>query len=80
VARTVPAARSYLVVGGIIYLMLFLCGLVASQETAANFPPINAADGILHLLPGIGMIGLSAAPAAPVPVGSRQRARPSANS
>jgi Domain of unknown function (DUF4383) len=54
-------ARNYLVVGGAIYLVLFVYGLVVGQESAANFVPVNTADDILHLILGIGMIGLGVA-------------------
>jgi len=57
-ARTISGARNYLVVGGIIYLVLFLYGLLVGQESAANFVPVNLADDILHLLLGVGMLGL----------------------
>ena len=60
-ARTINAARNYLVVGGIIYLLLFVYGLVVGQNSVANFVPLNGADDILHLLLGIGMIGLGLA-------------------
>ena len=55
-ARSVSGARTYLVFGGIIYLVLFLYGLLVGQDSAANFVPLNTADDILHLLLGIGMI------------------------
>lgn len=57
-ARTFSGARQYLVVGGIIYLVLFLYGLIVGQNSAANFVPVNPADDVLHLLLGLGMIGL----------------------
>jgi len=60
-ARTISGARNYLVVGGIIYLVLFVYGLVVSQESAANFVPVNTADDVLHLVLGLGMIGLGVA-------------------
>ena len=60
-ARTISGARNYLVVGGIIYLVLFLYGLLVGQNSAANFVPLNGADDILHLLLGLGMIGLGVA-------------------
>jgi hypothetical protein len=55
-ARSVSGARTYLVFGGIVYLVLFLYGLLVGQDSAANFVPVNTADDILHLLLGIGMI------------------------
>jgi Domain of unknown function (DUF4383) len=57
-ARSASGARSYLVFGGVIYLVLFLYGLLVGQNSAANFVPVNTADDILHLLLGIGMIAL----------------------
>ena len=57
-ARTVPAARLYLIAGGAIYLILWLYGLVVGQTSAANFIPVNTADDWLHLVLGLGMIAL----------------------
>jgi Domain of unknown function (DUF4383) len=57
-ARTAAQARTYLVFGGVIYLVLFVYGLIVGQESAANFVPVNTADDFLHLILGIGMIGL----------------------
>ena len=57
-ARSVSGARTYLVFGGIVYLVLFLYGLLVGQESAANFVPLNTADDILHLFLGFGMIAL----------------------
>jgi hypothetical protein len=57
-ARTVGGARKYLVVGGVIYLVLFVYGLLVSQDSMANFVPVNTADDILHLVLGLGMIAL----------------------
>ncbi|MHC5560696.1 DUF4383 domain-containing protein [Kocuria sp. U4B] len=58
-ARTIAGARSYLLYGGIIYLVLFLYGLLIDQDSAANFVPLNAADNGLHLLLGAGMVALA---------------------
>ena len=58
-ARTASGARSYLLVGGIIYLVLWIYGLVIDQDSAGNFVPLNAADNWLHLLLGVGMIALA---------------------
>ena len=60
-ARTALQARNYLVFGGAIYLVLFLYGLLVGQESDANFVPVNPADDILHLVLGIGMLGLGLA-------------------
>jgi hypothetical protein len=60
-ARSVRGARQYLVVGGIIYLVLFVYGLIVGANSMANFVPVNTADDILHLVLGLGMIGLGVA-------------------
>ena len=60
-ARAAAQARTYLVFGGAIYLVLFVYGLIVGQESAANFVPVNTADDFLHLILGIGMIGLGLA-------------------
>ncbi len=54
------AARSYLIVGGFIYLALFLYGLFVDENGSGNFVPVNNADNWLHLVLGIGMIALGA--------------------
>ena len=59
--RTAPGARRFLSVGGACYLVLFLYGLLVGPNSAANFVPVNTADDILHLLLGVGMIGLGLA-------------------
>ena len=41
--------------------MLFVYGLIVGQESAANFVPVNTADDFLHLILGIGMVGLGLA-------------------
>ncbi|WP_170947774.1 DUF4383 domain-containing protein [Glutamicibacter sp. BW77] len=57
-ARSIPAAKSYLVVGGIIYLLLWIYGLIIDFDSAANFIPLNDADNWLHLVLGVGMVAL----------------------
>ena len=57
-ARRWDSARQYLIVGGIIYLVLWLYGLLIDHDTAANFVPVNDADNWLHLLLGVGMLAL----------------------
>ena len=60
-ARTWSGARSYLLGGGAVYLVLWLYGLLIDKGTAANFVPVNTADDWLHLVLGLGMIGLGLA-------------------
>ena len=57
-ARAVSSARAYLVGGGVVYLVLWLYGLLIDKDAAANFVPLNLADDWLHLVLGIGMIAL----------------------
>jgi len=65
-SRTATAARLYLIGGGVIYLILWLYGLVIDHDSAANFVPVNTADNWLHLALGIGMVGLGVALGRPV--------------
>jgi hypothetical protein len=57
-ARTATGARTYLIGGGAVYLVLWLYGLVIDHGSAANFVPVNTADNWLHLLLGIGMVAV----------------------
>ncbi|GAA3438848.1 DUF4383 domain-containing protein [Kutzneria kofuensis] len=57
-ARTARTAAAYLVVGGVIYLVLWIYGLVIDQQSRANFVPLNTPDNWLHFGLGIGMIAL----------------------
>lgn len=65
-ARRADTARNYLIGGGVIYLVLWIYGLLIDQTSSANFVPLNDADNWLHLFLGIGMIALGL-------VGSRSR-------
>lgn len=57
-ARTPAAARGFLVVGGAIYLVLFVYGLLIDLDSPANFVPVNTADNYLHLVLSVAMIAL----------------------
>ncbi len=59
-AKNWKTARTYLVGGGALYLVLWLYGLLIDKESDANFVPLNTADDWLHFGLGIGMIGLGA--------------------
>ncbi|GAA3446240.1 DUF4383 domain-containing protein [Planomonospora venezuelensis] len=57
-ARTWAGARNYLIGGGVVYLLLWLYGLLIAHDSPANFVPLNAADNWLHLFLGLGMAAL----------------------
>jgi hypothetical protein len=55
-ARTWETAQGYLVVGGVVYLVLWLYGLLVAMGSGANFVPFNTADNWLHFVLGVGLI------------------------
>ena len=55
-ARTWEGARTFLLGGGLIYLVLFLYGVIFHSEKSSNWIPVNWADNILHLALGAGLI------------------------
>ncbi|MFE4541522.1 DUF4383 domain-containing protein [Arthrobacter sp. NPDC056727] len=57
-ARTDRMARNFLLGGGIVYVLLWIYGLVINMDGAANFVPFNTADNWLHLILGVAMVGL----------------------
>lgn len=59
-ARSVRGSRMFLLVGGAIYLVLWLYGLIIDLDTTANFVPFNEADNWLHFGLGFGMVLLGA--------------------
>ncbi|MFF9690825.1 DUF4383 domain-containing protein [Streptomyces sp. NPDC014623] len=59
-SRTASTARTYLLAGGAVYLVLWLYGLFIDRDSAANFVPVNTADNWLHFFLGLGMIALGA--------------------
>ncbi|QYF91031.1 DUF4383 domain-containing protein [Arthrobacter sp. PAMC25284] len=58
-SRSAAGSKSFLLYGGIIYLVLWVYGIVVDQESAGNFVPLNAFDNYLHLVLGVAMIALS---------------------
>ena len=52
-ARTWDGARTYLIGGGAVYLVLWLLGLAG----AADWIPANSADHWLHFVLGVTMVG-----------------------
>ncbi|MGW6492715.1 DUF4383 domain-containing protein [Streptomyces sp. NPDC055056] len=59
-SRSASRARTYLLVGGAVYLVLWLYGMFIEGDSAANFVPVNSADNWLHLVLGLGMIATGA--------------------
>ena len=59
-ARSAANAGWYLVVGGAVYAVLWVYGLVADKESSANFVPLNSADDWLHFALAVVMIALRA--------------------
>ena len=53
-ARTFEGARTFLIGGGVIYLGLWLLGIVS----AGDWIPVNTADNWLHFVLGISMVAL----------------------
>ena len=56
-AKTADGARTFLLGGGVVYLVLWIIGLVG----AADWIPANTADNWLHFVLGVGMIALGVA-------------------
>lgn len=57
-AKRADSARTYLIGGGVIYLVVFLYGLLIDLDSDANIINLNSADNVLHVLLGVGMIAL----------------------
>jgi hypothetical protein len=53
-ARTYAAARAYLLLGGLVYLALWIYGVLVDHASNANFVPVNNADNWLHF--GLGAV------------------------
>lgn len=56
-SRTHRTASTYLILGGIVYAVLWLYGLSVGMGSRANFVALNTADNWLHLILAITMIG-----------------------
>ena len=55
-ASTAARARTFLLVGGAVYLALWVYGLVIDLNADANFVPVNTADNWLHFGLGAAML------------------------
>ncbi|MGV9676954.1 DUF4383 domain-containing protein [Nocardia sp. NPDC003482] len=79
-ARSRAGARTFLIGGGVIYLALWIYGLLVDKDSDANFIPVNNADNWLHLGLGAVMVALGlllpAGGGSGMAAGSPQRGRP----
>jgi Domain of unknown function (DUF4383) len=57
-ARRPASSRTYLVGGGLIYLGLWVYGLLIDKHSSANFVPLSSADDWLHFVLGAAMVFL----------------------
>ncbi len=57
-SRSAPAARRYLVIGAVVYAVLWLYGLIIDHGSSMNFVPVNDADNWLHLILALSMLAL----------------------
>lgn len=60
-ARTVTGAVGFLIGGGVVYLVVWIYGLIIDFDSGANFVPLNDADNWLHLILGVAMAGVGLA-------------------
>ncbi len=59
-AGSARASRSYFLVGGAVYIVFWIYGLVIDLDSSANFIGINVAANWLHFALGVVMIGIGA--------------------
>lgn len=59
-ARAARTAGQYLLIGGLVYAVLWVYGMVIDKDSAANFVPLNSADNWLHFVLAVVMITLGA--------------------
>lgn len=57
-ARSPISALLYLIIGGLVFVALWIYGLVVDQDSTANFIPVDDAVSWLHFGLGVGMIAL----------------------
>ncbi|HEX2145253.1 MAG TPA: DUF4383 domain-containing protein [Glycomyces sp.] len=60
-ARSATGAIRFLIGGGVVYLVLWIYGILIDLDSTANFVPVNGPDNWLHLGLAVVMIGLGAA-------------------
>ena len=55
-ASSWAGAKNYFIWGGLIYVALWLYGLIIDEESSANFLGLNEPSNWLHLLLGVAMV------------------------
>ena len=60
-AKRHRSAVQYLLAAGLLYVVLFVYGLIASEKGGENFLPTNNGDDVLHALLGAALLGAWAA-------------------
>jgi Domain of unknown function (DUF4383) len=55
-ARTYALARAYFLIGGLVYLGLWVYGILVDHGSPANVIPLNSADNWLHFGLGVAMM------------------------
>ena len=59
-ARAARTAALYLLIGGLVYAVLWIYGLLVDEHSSANFVPLNTADNWLHFVLAVAMTLLGA--------------------
>jgi hypothetical protein len=60
-ARRHRSALQYLLAAGLVYVVLFVYGLIASEQGSENFLPTNNGDDVVHALLALALLGSWAA-------------------
>jgi hypothetical protein len=55
-ARTALGARTFLIGGGVVYLVIWIYGILIDLDSDANFIGVNDAGNWLHLALGVAMV------------------------
>lgn len=59
-AKRALNAAYYLLIGGAVYAVVWLYGILVGEHSDANFVPLNTADNWLHFVLAVAMIALGA--------------------
>jgi len=61
-SRSIRGSRSFLLIGGLVYAVLFVYGLAVDKGSNADFVPLNRADDWLHVVLAAAMVLASMLP------------------